>query len=137
MDHRYILVDTKITTTAKYNRTGSDCSGVGHFAHYYSIYYYDMTETIKAIDIYDPECKVQDVVIRTYEREEDGDSGDATANNIKDKTVAFLTIDARAAAKNDNIKTNEPIKKNGGLDIKGPKQVFSDYKPVIKGPIVK
>ena len=96
-----------------------------------------MTETIKAIDIYDPECKVQDVVIRTYEREEDGDSGDATANNIKDKTVAFLTIDARAAAKNDNIKTNEPIKKNGGLDIKGPKQVFSDYKPVIKGPIVK
>ena len=143
VDHRYILVDTKITTTKKYNRTESDCTGVGHFAHYYSLYYYDMTETVKAIDIYDPECKVQDIVIRTYERVEDSDGGDPETKNIKNKTVAFLTIDTRAATKNDNIGTRKPVNENvqdtkgPKLDIKGPKLVFSDYKPVIKGPIVK
>lgn len=142
VDHRYILVDTKITTTKKYNRTGSDCWGVGHNAHYYSIYYYDMTETIKAIDIYDPECKVQDIVIRTYEREEN-EYEHTKSNKIKNKTVAFLTIDTRAATANDNIGTRKPVNENvqntngPKLDIKGPKLVFSDYKPVIKGPIVK
>ena len=143
VDHRYILVDTKITVTKKYNRTESASCGAGHFTRYYSLYYYDMTETVKAIDIYDPECKVQDVVIRTYEREEDSDGGDPTANKIKDYTVAFLTISERDAAKKDNISTWKPVNENGSdtkgpkLDIKGPKLVFSDYKPVIKGPIVK
>ena len=142
VDHRYILVDTKITTTKKYNRTGSDCWGVGHNAHYYSIYYYDMTETIKAIDIYDPECKVQDIVIRTYEREEN-EYEHTKSNKIKNKTVAFLTIDTRAATENNSIGTRKPVNENAQntngpkLDIKGPKLVFSDYKPVIKGPIVK
>ena len=143
VDHRYILVDTKITTTKKYNRTESDCSGVGHFAHYYSLYYYNMTETVKAIDIYDPECKVQDIVIRTYDRVEDSDGGAPEAKNIKNKTVAFLTIDTRTATENDNIGTRKLVNENAQntngpkLDIKGPKLVFSDYKPVIKGPIVK
>ena len=143
VNHRYILVDTKITVTSKYNRTESASSGAGHFTRYYSLYYYDMTETVKAIDIYDPECKVQDIVIRTYEREEDSDGGDPEAKKIKDYTVAFLTISERPAAEKDNISTRKPVNENAQntngpkLDIKGPKLVFSDYKPVIKGPIVK
>ena len=130
-DHRYILVDTKITTTKKYNRTEAAHHGVGFSAYYYDIYHYDVTETIRAIDIYDPECKVQDIVIRTYELEEDDDGGRPKANNFKNNTVAFLTIKARAATEKDSIRTKEPIKSSGGLDIKGPKQVFSDYLPKV------
>ena len=131
MDHRYILVDTKITTTKKYNRTEAAHHGVGFSAYYYDIYHYDVTETIKAIDIYDPECKEQDIVIRTYELEEDDDGGNPKTNNFRNHTVAFLTIKARAAAEKDNIKAKKPVKKSGVLEIKGPKQVFSDYLPKV------
>ncbi len=131
VDHRYILVDTKITTTKKYTRSEAAHHGVGFSADYYDIYHYDVTETIKAIDIYDPECKVQDIVIRTYELQEDDDGGNPKTNNFKNNTVAFLTIKAQAATQKDNIKTNEPVNKSGGLDIKGPKQVFSDYLPKV------
>ena len=142
VDHRYILVDTKINVTKKYKGCDLVTRGGGQNTNEVTVYYYDMTETIKAIDIYDPECKVQDIVIRTYEREED-DYYKPRANKIKDYTVAFLTISECPAAEKDNINTRKPVNENAQntngpkLDIKGPKLVFSDYKPVIKGPIVK
>ena len=142
MDHRYILVDTKITVTKKYNRSEYVTYGAGHNSRDATIYIYDMTETVKAIDIYDPECKVQNIVFRTYEREEE-DYYKPRAKKIKDYTVAFLTISAHAATEKDNIKIKGTVNVTGSdtkapkLDIKGPKLVFSDYKPAIKGPIVK
>ena len=142
VDHRYILVDTKINVTKKYKGCDLVTRGGGQNTNEVTIYFYDMTETVKAIDIYDPECKVQDIVIRTYEREEE-DFYKPRANKIKDYTVAFLTIGERPATEKDNISTRKPVNENvqdtkgPKLDIKGPKLVFSDYKPVIKGPIVK
>ncbi len=50
----YIVVDPKITVTKKFNHyEGARC------AYDPGTDYYDMTETIKVIDINDPECKVQ------------------------------------------------------------------------------
>ena len=142
VDHRYILVDTKINVTKKYKGCDLVTRGGGQNTNEVTIYFYDMTETVKAIDIYDPECKVQDIVIRTYEREEE-DYYKPRAKKIKDYTVAFLTISECPAAEKDNISTRKPVNENvqdtkgPKLDIKGPRLVFSDYKPVIKGPIVK
>lgn len=93
--------------------------------------YYDCTETIKVVDINDPECKVQEIVIRTYEKERSY-VGNIFIRDVKDIPHNFLTIGSHTATDKDNIK-EKTYDNKGGLDIKGPKKEIID-ESTFKGP---
>ena len=113
----YIVVDPKITVTKKFNHSvGARC------AYDPGTSYYDMTETIKVIDINDPECKVQEIVVRTYTMSKSGLNPEKN-ENIKNYNVNLLTIGSHAATDKDNVKEKT---NNGGLDIKGPQKEIID-----------
>ncbi len=111
----YIIVDPTITTTTKL-RPSNVIFGASND-------YYDCTETIKVVDINDPECKVQEIVIRTYEKERSY-VGNIFIRDVKNVPHNFLTIGSHTATADDNIK--EKTNNNGGLDIKGPKKEIID-----------
>ncbi|MCR5168579.1 MAG: hypothetical protein K6C13_15410 [Oscillospiraceae bacterium] len=121
----YIIVDPKITTTTKHRDEGYVWGGACND-------YYDCTETIKVVDINDPECKVQEIVIRTYEKEISYALRHEYHNDVKDFPHNFLTIGSHTATDKDSIK-EKTYDNKGGLDIKGPKKEIID-ESTFKGP---
>ena len=63
---------------------------------------YGYTQTIKVVDIYDPECRVQNLTVTTYDR--DCTYGCDTIENIKSHGNDFIFIGAHKATDADNIK---------------------------------
>ena len=62
----------------------------------------DYTQTIKVIDIYDPECKVVDLTVTTYKRVQHASYTDPY--DIKSYSNDFIFIGAHNATDADNIK---------------------------------
>ena len=101
--HRYIVVDPTVTTTAVRNpnkdyEVGRMLSNGYHCYERYLVY--DVTETIKVIDIYDPECKVQDLIVKKYERNNEPGKPD---QNIRKYRHCYVTIGGHSASDEDKL----------------------------------
>ena len=91
--HCYLVIDTKLTSSMKKNEKES-----GFFTGTVD----DYTQTIKVIDIYDPECKVVDLTVTTYKRVQHASYTDPY--DIKSYSNDFIFIGAHKATDADNIK---------------------------------
>ena len=108
--HCYLVIDAKLTGSMKKNEEES-----GFFTGTVD----DYTQTIKVIDIYDPECKVVDLTVTTYKRVQHASYTDPY--DIKSYGNDFIFIGAHKATDADNIKT--PIILDDGAVIRGPKSL--------------
>ena len=106
--HCYLVIDPTVTGSSKTNEEKSN---------FWEGQIVDYTQTIKVVDIYDPECKVVDLKVTTYERNYQYMSEGKT-QNIKSYANDFIFIGAHKATEADNIK--ETCKTESGFEIKGP-----------------
>ena len=106
--HTYLVVDANLTGSCKKNARGDFWNG----------YIDEYTQTIKVIDIYDPECKVQELKVTTYDINYQHGDIHGTVKNIKSYGNDFIFIGAHTATEKDNI--NYYTTENG-LTIKGPR----------------
>ena len=132
--HCYIVYDPTITTNQKARPSSSiyGCSNT----------YLDCNETIKVIDIYDPECRVQEIVVRTYVKENTY-SGNTFISEVKDNPHDFLTIGSHKATEKDNIRyfttTNTDPTKGPTISgkFKGPGKIIIKVSGPKGGPNIK
>ena len=125
VEHRYLIVDPTIKET----KTEIGHEWYSDFRNNHKAPVYRVTQTIKVIDIYDPECKVQEILVREWENVHWTHPTKSGDRNFKDYTNHFFTITAHAATEADNIKPVEYKITESGLMIRGPQpsNIFSDY----------
>ena len=130
MDKRYIIVDPEVKET----KESTPCSyeWYSDFRNNHKAPVYKVRQTIKVINIYDPECKVQDLVVKEWENVHWTHPTKAGNRNYIEYTNAFFTLGAHKATNADNYK-EEKITLINGLEIRGPKRSYTDDN-FIRGP---
>ena len=130
--HRYIVVDPKITETKKRN-PAKDFDTVRSInplrpgaVSWEKNTVSDVTETIKVVDIYDPACKVQDLVIRTYESYQKGNKAGDLTRNCVNQSHNYVAISGHTPTNEDRLGVND----QGQLIVRGYKEKITE---VLKG----
>ena len=73
------------------------------------------------VDIYDPACKVQDLVIRTFEAYQKGNKPGELTRNCVNHSHNYVTIGAHAPTAADKLE----LTKDGKLTVPSPKKNYS------------
>ena len=74
------------------------------------------------VDIYDPACKVQDLVIRTFEAYQKGNKPGELTRNCVNHSHNYVTIGAHAPTAADKLE----LTKDGKLTVPSPKENVMD-----------
>jgi len=130
LNNRYIVVDPEIKET----KDSTPCSyeWYSDFRNNHQAPVYKVRQTIKVINIYDPECKVQDLVVKEWENVHWTHPTKSGNRNYIEYTHAFFSMGAHKATDADNYKEETVIYLNG-LELKLPKRSYTDDN-VIRGP---